>query len=134
MKTRGRIPYYVYSRCTILAKAYYDIPTRLREIERDIITASAPPGDGMPRGNATGDPTSKKALKIMRAKETTERQYNALQDAFDELPDEFSRELIDKNLFRGISMDYVVVPMSERQKKRVRSGFIRALAEKLEEI
>lgn len=134
MKTRGRIPYYVYSRCTILAKAYYDIPARLREIDRDIIMASAPPGDGMPRGNAIGDPTSEKALKIMRAKEATERQYKALQDAFDELPDEFSRELIDKNLFRGIPMDYVVVPMSERQKKRVRSGFIRALAEKLEEI
>ena len=68
------------------------------------------------------------------AKEATERQYKALQHAFHELPDEFSRELIDKNLFRGIPMDYVVVPMSDRQKKRVRSGFIRALAEKLEEI
>lgn len=126
------IPKYIYSRTVLLCKSYYSLCNRLREIERDIILSSAPPGDGMPRGNSTGDPTARRAERIIAAQAETMRQKQAIDEAFDEL-DETGQTVVRLNLFERLPLYTLDVDLSERQMKRIRRGFVLRVAEKLGE-
>ena len=100
----NRIPKEVYQRNARLAKCYYFWLKQRRDIERDILYASAGPGDGMPRGGGNGDPTAAKAEKLIARLEEVDKKIRALQQAMDAMPDEESRVLIRKNLYDHIPL------------------------------
>lgn len=123
----------MYQRNARLAKCYYFWQKQRREIERDILLASAGPGDGMPRGNSTGDPTAAKAGKLIALLGEADKKIRALETAMDRMPDEESRTLIRKNLYDHIPLQYIPVNMSERTMKRIRALYIRLVAEEMGE-
>ena len=119
----------MYQRNARLAKCYYFWLKQRRDIERDILYASAGPGDGMPRGSGNGDPTAAKAEKLIARLAEVDRKIQAMQKAMDALPDEECRVLVRKNLYDHLPMQYIPVNMSERTMKRVRAQYIRLVAE-----
>lgn len=119
----------MYQRNVRLAKCYYFWLRQRRDIQRDILYASAAPGDGMPRASGNGDPTAAKAEKLIARLAEVDRKIDAMQKALDALPDEESRVLVRKNLFDHLPMQYIPVSMSERTMKRVRAQYIRLVAE-----
>lgn len=129
----NRIPKEVYQRNARLAKCYYFWLKQRRDIERDILYASAGPGDGMPRGGGNGDPTAAKAEKLIARLGEVDRKIHALQEAMDAMPDEDARVLIRKNLYDHIPLQYIPVNMSESTMKRTRALYIRLVAEKMGE-
>lgn len=60
-----------------------------------------------------------------------ERQIKAIEDAWQAARDDTERELISKNLFDGVQMKYINLPMSESTMKRVRGNFLKRLAKNL---
>lgn len=129
-----RIPRDVYSRCTILAKSYYVLIARRRELARDILLSSPPPSEGMPRSPGAGDPTARKAERLIACTAELDRKINAIHRALDDLPDETARAFIRKNLFDRIPMIYIDLPIAEIGMKRTRRAFVLSLAKHLNEI
>lgn len=129
-----RIPKDVYSRCVGIAKSYYLLLARKREIEREILLSSPPPSNGMPKGGRISDSTGDKAERLLRRKAEIERKIAAIQAAMEALRDETEREFIRKNLFDRIPMGYFYTPMSIETCKRTRKRFIIHIAEETNEI
>lgn len=106
---------------------------RLKQIERDILYSGTPPANGMPHASGTGDPTAAKAERLVRLKADTERKVQAINAAYDLLPDDTARKLIRQNLFDGVPMHHLPLPISIRTMKRIRSEFVRRVAENMGE-
>ena len=58
-------------------------------------------------------------------------QIDAIESAWNALVDDTERAFIAKNLFDGIQMRYINLPMSHSSMKRVRKRFLCQLAENL---
>lgn len=128
-----RIPKEIYSQCTALAKSYYAMLRRRKELEEQILYGS-PCNDGQPKGSGTGDPTARKAERLVIAKERNEWKIRAVEQAWCRMADETDRELIKQNLFEQIPMHCIDLPMSVIDMKRTRKKYLTFLAEELGEI
>lgn len=128
-----RIPADIYRQCTAIAKSYY-IMLRRRKEQEEIILFGSPARDGQPKSSQVGDPTGRKAERLIAAKERNDRKIRAIERAWCRMADEPAREFIKKNLFEGVRMQYIDLPMSIPTMKRIRSAFIRCLAEELGEV
>lgn len=128
-----RIPKEIYSQCTALAKSYYAMLRRRKELEEQILYGS-PCNDGQPKGSGTGDPTARKAERLVVAKERNEWKIRAVEQAWCRMVDETDRELIKQNLFKQIPMHCIDLPMSVIDMKRTRKKYLTFLAEELGEI
>lgn len=126
-----------YKFCTHLAKDYYNLIERRRQIEKEILYGSCGPSDGMPHSTGTGDPTAIKAEKLIQEKREVDYYLGALQSAFQKLPDEWCMKLIRNNLFRfpPITMECLQhkyhYPMSLRTMKTIRHNYIADVAREL---
>lgn len=128
-----RIPTDIYRQCVAIAKSYYTMLRRRREQE-EIILHGSPMHDGQPKAQGVGDPTARKAERLIAAKERNDLKIRAVEQAWCRMADETAREFVKKNIFEGIQMQYIDLPMSIRTMKRTRSQFIRYVAEELGEV
>ena len=128
-----RIPTDIYRQCVAIAKSYYTMLRRRREQE-EIILHGSPLHDGQPKAQGTGDPTARKAERLIAAKERNDWKIRAVEQAWCRMVDEPAREFVKKNIFEGIQMQHIDLPMSIRTMKRTRSQFIRYVAEELGEV
>lgn len=127
------IPTDIYRQCVAIAKSYYTMLRRRREQE-EIILHGSPLHDGQPKAQGVGDPTARKAERLIAAKERNDWKIRAVEQAWCRMVDETVREFIKKNIFEGTQMQYIDLPMSIRTMKRTRSQFIRYVAEELGEV
>ena len=127
-----RLPPDTYHIVLTIAKSYYTLLRRRREID-DAIRWESRQVDGPP-GGAPGNPTARKAERLITKKDQNERKIQAIEKAWNEMSDDTERELIERNLFQKIPMNWINLPMSERSMKRVRRRFLRCLAEELGEL
>lgn len=127
------IPTDIYRQCVAIAKSYYTMLRRRREQE-EIILHGSPLHDGQPKAQGVGDPTARKAERLIAAKERNDWKIRAVEQAWCRIVDEPAREFVKKNIFEGIQMQYIDLPMSIRTMKRTRSQFIRYVAEELGEV
>lgn len=123
----------VYSRCLATAKGYYTMLRRRKKIEDEIIHAGHCP-DGQPRGNGIGNPTARKAERIMVRQQKNEERIRAVEQAWCECQDDWEKEFIKQNLFEHRPMKYINLPMAEITMKRYRKQFLIRLAQNLHEI
>lgn len=128
-----KIPKEIYSQCTALAKSYYAMLRRRKELEEQILYGSLC-NDGQPKGSGTGDPTARKAERLVIAKERNEWKIRAVEQAWCRMIDETEREFIKQNLFEQIPMQCIDLPMSMRSMKYAREKYINFLAEEMGEI
>lgn len=128
-----RIPTDIYRQCVAIAKSYYTMLRRRMEQEETILHGS-PLHDGQPKAQGVGDPTARKAERLIAAKERNDWKIRAVERAWRRMVDEPAREFVKKNIFEGIQMQYIDLPMSIRTMKRTRSQFIRYVAEELGEV
>lgn len=128
-----RIPTDIYRQCVAIAKSYYTMLRRRREQE-EIILHGSPLHDGQPKAQGVGDPTARKAERLIAAKERNDWKIRAVEQAWCRMVDEPAREFVKKNIFEGVQMQYIDLPMSIRTMKRTRSQFIRYVAEELGEV
>lgn len=128
-----RIPTDIYRQCVAIAKSYYTMLRRRREQE-EIILHGSPLHDGQPKAQGVGDPTARKAERLIAVKERNDLKIRAVEQAWCRMVDEPAREFVKKNIFEGIQMQYIDLPMSIRTMKRTRSQFIRYVAEELGEV
>ena len=128
-----RIPNDIYRQCVAIAKSYYTMLRRRREQE-EIILHGSPLHDGQPKAQGVGDPTARKAERLIVAKERNDLKIRAVEQAWCRMVDEPAREFVKKNLLEGVQMQYIDLPMSIRTMKRTRSQFIRYVAEELGEV
>lgn len=127
------IPTDIYRQCVAIAKSYYTMLRRRREQE-EIILHGSPLHDGQPKAQGVGDPTARKAERLIAAKERNDWKIRAVEQAWCRMVDETAREFIKNNIFEGTRMQYIDLPMSIRTMKRTRSRFIRYVAEELGEV
>lgn len=127
------IPTDIYRQCVAIAKSYYTMLRRRREQE-EIILHGSPLNDGQPKAQGVGDPTARKAERLIAAKERNDCKIRAVERAWRRMVDEPAREFVKKNIFEGIQMQYIDLPMSISTMKRTRSQFIRYVAEELGEV
>ena len=127
------LPNDVYRNAVNISKSYYAMLRRRHEIEDEIISASHAP-DGQPGGGGPGDPTGRKAERIIQRQAENERKIKAVEQAWDEFAEPYQREFIKLNLFENIRMDDINLPVSLRSMKRLRKKFLIQVAENLNEI
>lgn len=127
------IPADIYRQCTAIAKSYYTMLRRRREQEETILHGS-PLHDGQPKAQGVGDPTARKAERLIAAKERNDWKIRAVEQAWCRMVDETAREFIRLNIFESVQMQCIDLPMSIRTMKRTRSQFIRYVAEELGEV
>lgn len=128
-----RIPTDIYCQCVAISKSYYTMLRRRREQEEIILHGSAC-NDGQPKAQGIGDPTARKAERLIAAKERNDWKIRAVEQAWSRMEDQTARDFVKLNLFEGLQMQYIDLPMSIRTMKRTRSQFIRFVAEELEEV
>lgn len=70
---------------------YEDNKKKLLQLREEIIEASAAPSDGQPRGNATGNPTEQKTMKLVSsvALLRIENTVNAIEKVYNQLNDDY---------------------------------------------
>lgn len=128
-----RIPTDIYRQCVAISKSYYTMLRRRREQEETILHGSAC-NDGQPKPQGTGDPTARKAERLIAAKERNDWKIRAVEQAWSRMEDQTAQDFVKFNLFEGLQMQYIDLPMSIRTMKSLRSRFIRYVAEELGEI
>lgn len=114
----------VYNDASMIATRYLTMKRQIRYLQDEIIHAQGGCADGMPRGSGTGDPTATKAERMIRSLTDVQRKVDAVEKAFAELRDEHERTLIRKNVFEGIPVTHIDVPISSRTCQRIRGQFI----------
>lgn len=83
--------------------AYHDNLKEIQLRREEIIEGSPGPPDGMPRGNATSNPTESKAMRLMssRAILCVEKRLEAIKKVLDRYEDnEAMKKLIDLRYFK----------------------------------
>lgn len=133
MEVRDRIPGDIYRQCVAVAGSYYSMLKRRRELEEQILCGS-PCSDGQPKGSGTGDPTARKAERLVIAKERNEWKIRAVEQAWCRMVDQTERDFVKRNIFERVQMQYIDLTMSMRTMKRVRAKYIRFLAEEMGEV
>ena len=125
----------IYSLCLITAHSYYALLRRRDTLVDDIILASPPPPDGQPHGgNFSSNETADKAERLIMRRERLDVKIKAIEQAWNTMPDDTSREFIRLNMFERVPMNYTYLPMSERTMQRRRHEFLSMLAKNLYEI
>lgn len=128
-----RIPADIYWQCVAVAKSYYTMIRRRQEME-EIILHGSPVNDGQPKGSGTGNPTARKAEQLLAARERNDQKIRAVERAFFRMNDKCAQDFVRKNLFEGVRMHYINLPLSLATMKRYRSKFIQILAHELGEL
>lgn len=123
----------IYTNCLQTAKRYYILLRRRKELEDEIIHSGVK-ADGMPRAMTVSRPTERKAERIIIKLEEVDRKIAAIEKAWATMPDKESKEFIRLNLFVGMPMQYINLPLSYGTMKNRRRSFILRLAENLYEI
>lgn len=124
-----------YEHCVNVARSYYSRLQRRREIEDDIINAGRNPPDGMPKGGTAQDETAEKALRLIQRKAANDEKLLAIEDAWHSAArDTAESDFIRLNMFSGIKIRDINLPMPEITMKRIRKRFLVKLAENLREI
>lgn len=85
-----KVPRWVKKKMENELYQYWDNKKELKELQDDIINSSPEPSDGQPRGNATGNSTEQKAIK-MRTSRTIlaiERRLKYVENAIARLNEE----------------------------------------------
>lgn len=127
------LPNDIYREAVNVAKSYYAMLRRQKEIEDEIINASQAP-DGQPRGTTSGDATGSKAERIILRQAENDRKIKAVKQAWAMFTEPYQREFIRLNLFENIRMDSINLPMAIISMKRLRKKFLIHVAENLNEI
>ena len=127
------IPTDIYRQCVAISKNYYTMLRRRREQEEIILHGSSC-NDGQPKAQGTGDPTARKAERLIAAKERNDWKIRAVEQAWSRMEDQTARDFVKKNMFENIPIRFISLPMSTRSMKRLRNKFIRFVAEELGEI
>ena len=127
-----RLPDDIYRQCVAIAKSYYAMLRRRKEQEEEVLHGSAQP-DGQPHGSGVGDPTARKAERLIAARQRNEQKIRAVEQAWAGMDDDTAREFIRQNVFEGVPMQYIDLPMSISTMKRMRSKFVCMVAEELGE-
>lgn len=110
MRKEYRVPYRKKEYVKNELYQYWDNKRVFEELRKDIIEESPPPTDGQPKGNGTGNPTERKALKIIektstRRLLTIENRLRAIERAFKMLvPEEM--EVVELIFKEGKSQIY----------------------------
>lgn len=128
-----RIPADIYWQCVAIAKSYYTM-IRRRQEQEEVILQGSPAADGQPKGSGTGNPTARTAEHLLAVKERNDQKIRAIEKAFYRMRDKCAQDVIRKNLFEGVRMNYIDLPVSIRTMKRYRSRYIWYLAQELGEI
>ena len=123
----------VYNRCVEVASAYYTLLRRRKEMEEEIIYQNNGP-NFQPAPSQPGNPTANKAERLILCLQENDRKIHAVEQAWHAMVDETARQVIRYNLFEGIPLKSVNLPMSERSMKRCRKLFLTRLAQELHEI
>ena len=110
-----------------------DVLKQCEGLRAEIIQASHPP-DGQPGGGGPGNPTGRKAERIIQRQAENERKIKAVEQAWAAFSEPYQREFIRLNLFENIRMDNINLPISLRSMKRLRHKFLINVAENLHEI
>ena len=63
-RTNYKVPRLVKKKMENELYQYWDNQKELEDLQNDIIEASPEPADGQPKGNATGNSTEQKAVKL----------------------------------------------------------------------
>lgn len=129
----SKLPKDIYKQCNAIARSYYTMLARRKEQEEEILHGSKC-SDGQPRGSSIGDPTAAKAARLIELKERNDFKIKAVEQAWCRMVDVTARRFIKKNVFEGVPMNYIDLPMSIRSMKRTRKCFITYVAEELKEI
>lgn len=87
MKISYKIPHLVKKKITTELYQYWDNLKELKEMQDEILEGSPEPPDGQPRGNATGNPTEQKAIKLRTTRSilAVERKLNYINNAVSKL-------------------------------------------------
>ena len=133
MKAENRIPADIYRQCVDIAKSYYTL-IRRRQEQEEIILFGSPTADGQPKVSGAGDPTARKAERLLAVKERNDQKIRAIEKAFYRMRDKCAQDVIRKNLFEGVRMAHIDLPVSIPTMKRYRSKYILYLAQELGEI
>lgn len=133
MKVDERIPADIYWQCVAIAKSYYTM-VRRRQEQQEMILQGSPAVDGQPKESGTGDPTARKAERLIAAGERNDQKIRAVERAFFRMRDKCAQDLIRLNLFEGKRMQHITLPISDRTMKRYRRKYILFLAQELGEI
>lgn len=110
MRKQYKIPYKTREYVKNELYQYWDNCKELEELDKDIIDESAEPADGQPRGNNTGNPTERKAVKIIETTSTRrmiaiEKKIRAIEAGFRRLlPEEM--EVVELIFREGKSQIY----------------------------
>ncbi len=110
MRKQYKVPYHIREYVKKELYQYWDNKEGLKELEADIIEESPPPPDGQPRGNGTGQPTERKAIKLEQTISTKrmikiQKNINAIEKAFKKLPDE-EMEVVELIFKKGQNQIY----------------------------
>lgn len=128
-----RIPDDIYRQCVAIAKSYYAMLQRRKEQEEEILHGSSPP-DSQPHGSGVGNPTARKAERLIAAQQRNEQKIRAVEQAWARMRDQEARDFVKANIFEGVQMQYIDLPMSIPTMKRLRSKFVCMVAEELGEV
>ena len=110
MRKQYKIPYHIREYIKNELYQYWDNCKDLEELKQDIIDESPLPADGQPKGNGTGKPTERKAIKIselMSTKRllTAEKKIRGIERAFTRLAKE-EMEVVELIFKEGKSQIY----------------------------
>lgn len=113
MRKQYKVPYRIKEHIKDELYQYWDNKKQYEEIEEEIIDESPGPADGQPKGNGTGKPTERKALKIIektstRRLLTIESRLRSIEAVFKRLiPEEM--EVVELIFKEGKSQIYTEI-------------------------
>ena len=113
---KKNVPPDIYAQAAAIAKSYYVMLQRRRLQEQQ------PP------------PVSGAAARPSLAHERNSWKIRAVEQAWPRMPDDTAREFIQRNIFEGVRMRYIPLPLSVSTMKRLRRRFITYVAEELGDI
>lgn len=126
------LPADVYYRVVNISESYYVLLNRLKKIENSALYNTARK-TGQPHGNQVGNPTAHKAERIIEKQEECERKIKAIEQALNPLGPIY-KDFVKLNFFEHRKLNDIDLPMSNQEKKDVRTFFLTKVARNLNEI
>ncbi len=95
-RTNYKVPRLVKKKMENELYQYWDNQKELEDLQNDIIEASPEPADGQPKGNATGNSTEQKAVKLRTSRTilAVERRLKYVENAINRLNEEEKKVFI----------------------------------------
>lgn len=95
-RTNYKVPRWVKKKMENELYQYWDNQKELEDLQNDIIEASPEPADGQPRGNATGNSTEQKTVKLRTSRTilALERRLKYVENAINRLNEEEKKVFI----------------------------------------